>query len=98
MASRSVQPLSLKALAMKKRFRRQLSANLPPLLFAAGALSTWHVAEAQEGQLPEAAQQSTQPQSVGTEASAPEEVVVVGRSLGASEKLVEERLADPSVV
>ena len=83
---------------MKKRFHRQLSANLPPLLVAAGALSTWHVAAAQEEQQsPETAAEAAPAQSVSTE-SAPEEVVVVGRSLSASEALVEERLADPSVV
>jgi len=74
---------------MKKRFRKQLSANLPPLLFAASALSTWQMAAAQEAQ---------QPAAAAPESGKPEEIVVVGRSLSASETLVEERLADPSVV
>ena len=82
---------------MKKRFGRELTAHLPPLLFMAGALSTWHVSAAQEGQQPQAPTPSSPEQSVVAD-SPPEEVVVVGRSLSASEALVEERLADPSVV
>lgn len=88
---------------MKKRFRTQLSANLPPLLFAAGALSAWQVTAAQGGQQPpqtatQSAPSQSPSQSVDSTESTPEEVVVLGRSLSASESLVEERLADPSVV
>src|SRR5688572_31113053 len=71
-----------------KKFRREALA-LPPLVVMAGALSTWH---------PVAIAQATAPASDGASAGPTEEVVVEGRSLRASEELVEERLQDASVV
>jgi TonB-dependent receptor len=71
-----------------KKFRREALA-LPPLVVMAGALSTWH---------PIAIAQAAAPASDGASEGPTEEVVVEGRSLRASEELVEERLQDASVV
>lgn len=73
-----------------KKFRKHV-ASLPPLLVMAGAAS-WQPSVF--------AQQATAgPTSESTVAQAPvEEVVVEGRSLKASEALIQERLEDPSVV
>jgi TonB-dependent receptor len=68
------------------------AASLPPLVVMAGALSSWHpVVLAQAAVAPESA-------TVGTASGPTEEVVVEGRSLRASEVLLQERLQDASVV
>lgn len=74
-----------------KKLRREAAA-LPPLVVMAGALSSWHpVALAQDAA-------PSQPASDSTSSGPTEEVVVEGRSLRASEELVQERLQDASVV
>lgn len=78
---------------MKKRSGNELT-HLSSLLLIAGGLSSWQVRAAEPGQIPEPPAAS---QTVGGE-SKPEEVVVTGRSLSASESLVKERLEDASVV
>lgn len=89
-----------------KKVRREVM-KLPPLVVMAGALSSWHPgAVAQEAQS-EQTPQSSSAGSLAAEGSAEqavaaegptETVVVEGRSLTASEDLVQERLDDPSVV
>lgn len=77
---------------MKTRFGKELT-SVPSLLLMAGALTSWHGrGVAQEQPAPP----SSTSQSVSN--SPPEEVVVVGRSLSASEGLVQERIEDASVV
>jgi TonB-dependent receptor len=73
-----------------KKFRREAVA-LPPLVVMAGALSAWHPVAIGQAAAP------AQPASVASPGPT-EEVVVEGRSLRASEELIEERLQDASVV
>ena len=74
-----------------KKIRRE-AASLPPLVVMAGALSSWHPhALAQAAAAPP-------PSAPGIAVGPTEEVVVEGRSLKASEELVQERLQDASVV
>jgi TonB-dependent receptor len=74
-----------------KKFRREAVA-LPPLVVMAGALSSWHPIAIAQATAP------AQPASVSVSSGPTEEVVVEGRSLRASEALVQERLQDASVV
>lgn len=76
-----------------KTIRRQ-AATLPPLVVVAGALSSWHPLA-----LAQAAAPPPPPATSSVSTAGPtEEVVVEGRSLRASEQLVQERLQDASVV
>jgi TonB-dependent receptor len=83
-----------------KKVRKEM-IKLPPLVVMAGALSTWHPAALAQQQPQDASGAAAAP---ATPAAAPvaegptETVVVEGRSLSASEELVQERLDDPSVV
>ena len=73
-----------------KKIRKKDALQLPPLVVMAGALSGWQ---------PNAHAQETAPeQGAGVAAGPTETVVVEGRSLSASEELIEERLQDASVV
>ena len=74
-----------------KRIRRE-AASLPPLVVMAGALSSWHPPALAQAA---AAAPASAP---GIAAGPTEEVIVEGRSLKASEELVQERLQDASVV
>jgi TonB-dependent receptor len=67
--------------------------SLPPLIVMAGALSSWHPQLLAQDQTTSQANASSV-----TSAGPPEEVIVEGRSLKASEELVQERLQDASVV
>jgi TonB-dependent receptor len=76
-----------------KRIRKQDALQLPPLVVMAGALSGWHsYAHAQQAPTAPAGD------AVVATDGPTETVVVEGRSLSASEELVQERLRDPSVV
>ncbi len=77
-----------------KRVRKELF-KLPPLVVMASALSGVHVqASAQETQ--DGA--GTVSQALSTPSTEPTEVVVTGRSLSASEELIQERLEDSAVI
>ena len=78
-----------------KKVRAELS-KLPPLVVMASALSGWHPpAQAQSESEPVAAGGSP---AVSASDGPTEEVIVEGRSLSATEELVEERLQDRAVV
>ena len=83
---------------MKKARAKEIT-KLPPLVVMAGALSSWHPgAFAQQVESQPAPQEANAPASAPEDGGPTETVVVEGRSLTASEELVQERLDDPSVV
>lgn len=76
-----------------KRVRKEL-ASVPQLVVMASALTALHVgAIAQERQPTGAA-----PEAITTTSEEPSEIVVTGRSLSASEELIQERLEDSAVI
>src|SRR5918995_904630 len=75
------------------KMTRKEAAALPPLVVMAGALSAWHPQV-----LGQAAEAPPSAATASVSAGPTETVVVEGRSLKASEELVQERLEDASVV
>ena len=79
--------VTVRGQASMKKFRREAVA-LPPLVVMAGALSSWHPIAIAQATAP------AQPASASASPGRPKKSSSTGRSLRASEQLVQERIQD----